>query len=77
VPSSAPGTPLATLWRLTWNEDRVACVVYRAKDGLRLTLETAEATILSEPFSLQPRMLARSAALRTALKRHGWRDLPE
>ena len=76
MPTDARQTPIATLWQLAWNEDRVTCVVYRGREGLRLALETATATILTEPFDLQPRMLARSAALRSSLIRHGWSDLP-
>lgn len=67
---------LATLWRLAWKDDLLACVVYREERGLQLRLESASATILSEPFELQPRMLARSQALRRSLKRRGWQDLP-
>jgi hypothetical protein len=76
LPTNAGITLIATLWRLAWDDDRVMCVVYRTKDGLRLALETATATIFTEPFDLQPRMMARSAALRKSLKRHGWQDLP-
>ena len=70
-------TPIATLWELTWKDDRVTCAVYRLERGLQLRLESPTATILSEPFDLQPRMLARSQALRNSLKRRGWRDPAE
>lgn len=70
-------TPIARLWELTWNDDRVTCAVYRLERGLQLRLESRTATILSEPFDLQPRMLARSQALRKSLKRRGWRDPAE
>lgn len=70
-------TPIARLWELTWNDDRVTCAVYRLERGLQLRLESRTATILSEPFDLQPRMLARSQALRKSLERRGWRDPAE
>jgi len=66
--------PIATLWELAWNDDRLTCAVYRQDGGLQLRLESPTTTILSEPFDLQPRMLARSRALRNSLKRRGWRD---
>ena len=72
-----PGTPIATLWTLAWKDDRVTCAVYRRDGALQLRLESGTATILSEPFDLQPRMLARSRALRNSLKRRGWHDPPE
>lgn len=70
-------TPIATLWELQWNDDRLACVIYRRGRELRLELESREATILSEPFELQPRMVARSRALHRSLRRRGWLELPE
>lgn len=70
----ADDAPIATLWELAWNGDRLRCAVYRRDDMLQLRLESATATILSERFDLQPRMLARSKALRNSLKRRGWRD---
>jgi hypothetical protein len=76
VPTRAPITPIAILWRMTWNAEVVSCVVYRREDGLRLQLESPTATILTEPFELQPRMLARSQALRKSLQRRGWQDAP-
>jgi hypothetical protein len=65
---------LATLWDLRWDDDRLACVVYRTSDGLRLSIESANAVVLSEGFDLQPRALAKARALRDALKRRGWQD---
>ena len=70
-------TLIATLWKLAWKEDRVTCAVYRQDGGFQLRLESGTATIFSEPFNLQPRMLARSRALRNSLKRRGWHDPPE
>ena len=67
--------PLATLWQLALAEDRLFCTVYRQDDGLHLRVESASAVILSEPFELQPRVLARTQALRESLKRRGWRDV--
>ena len=66
--------PLATLWELTWNDDRMSCAVYRADKGLEMRLETGKGTILAEPFVIRPRTLARVQALRNSLKRRGWRD---
>lgn len=72
-----PDTLIATLWQLAWDDSRVTCAVYRRGGGMQLRLESGDATILSEPFDLQPRMLARSQALRNSLKRRGWHDPPE
>ncbi len=78
-PSMRPASgsePLATLWRLAWNGDRLACIVYRHSDGrLQLRVEVAEAIIVDERFELRPRMLARARALREALKRRGWEEV--
>ena len=65
---------IATLWELAWNDDRLTCAVYRRDGQLQLRVESETATIVSEPFDLQPRMLARSQALRNSLKRRGWHD---
>lgn len=65
---------MATLWRLAFDGDRLSCAVYRARAGLEMRLETATQTILTEPFELRPRMLARVQALRRSLKRRGWQD---
>jgi hypothetical protein len=68
--------PLATLWRLAWNGDNLACIVYRCSDGrLQLRVEVAETVIVDERFELQPRMMARARALREALKRRGWQEV--
>lgn len=68
--------PLATLWRLAWNGDHLACIVYRNGDGrLQLRVETGTAIIVNEHFELRPRMLARARALRDALKRRGWEEV--
>ena len=73
---SAPGEgrPLATLWSLSWNGDRVSCVVYRTRTGMLLRVESSGAVMITERFDLQPKMLARAQALRQALKRRGWQD---
>lgn len=68
------GDRIATLWKLAWNENRLTCAVYRTDDGLRLTVESPTATIVTEPFDLQPRALARAQSLREALRRRGWTD---
>ena len=67
--------PVATLWQLALAKDRLFCTVYRNEEGLQLRLESATAGIMSEPFDLQPRMLARTQALRDSLKRRGWQDV--
>ncbi|MET0168127.1 MAG: hypothetical protein ABW318_24445 [Vicinamibacterales bacterium] len=67
--------PVATLWRLTWKGDLLSCSVYRDGEGLELRLESPAAVILSEPFELQPRALARTQSLRESLKRRGWQEL--
>lgn len=66
--------PLATLWQLALADNRLSCTVYRNADGLQLRVESATNVILSEQFELQPRLLARTQALRESLKRRGWRD---
>ena len=68
--------PVATLWQLAWNRDRIKCVIYRDGSGLELRVESQNAVILTEPFDLQPRMLARTQALRDSLKRRGWQESP-
>ena len=68
---------LATLWTLSWNGDRLSCVVYRTDAGLLvLRVESASAVMITERFELQPRLLARAQALRQALKRRGWQESP-
>ena len=68
--------PVATLWQLAWNDNRLFCTVYRSDEGLQLRVESPTAVILSEPFELQPRTFARTQALRASLKRRGWQDTP-
>ena len=72
----AGARPVATLWQLAWNDDRIFCTVYRSNGGLQLRVESATTVIISEPFELQPRTLARTQALRASLKRRGWQELP-
>ena len=68
--------PVATLWQLALNDDRLSCLVYRDPHGFELRLESPTVVILSERFDLQPRMLARTEALRASLTRRGWREPP-
>ena len=75
VRPEADARPLATLWQLAWNDDRVFCTVYRCGTGLQLRVESATSVIVTEPFDLQPRALARTQALRASLKRRGWQDV--
>lgn len=70
----APDGHISTLWNLTFNEQQLRCVVYRGVNGLELRLESLTAVILSEPFDMEPRALARTKALRESLKRRGWRE---
>ncbi len=74
MPALSEPRPVATLWQLAWDDDRLSCTVYRNTDGLHLRVESPTAILLSEPFELQPRVLARMQALRESLKRRGWRD---
>lgn len=68
--------PLATLWQLALKDERLFLTVYRDNEGLHLRLESRTAVIMTEPFDMQPRMLARTQALRNSLKRRGWTDPP-
>ena len=61
--------PVATLWRMALNDDRLSCNVYRRPDGFELRLESPTSVILTERFDLQPRMLARTERLRDSLTR--------
>ena len=72
--TSTTRRPLATLWQLSWQQERLACVVYRTTTGLQLQVESPGAVMITERFDLQPRALARAQALRQALKRRGWKD---
>ena len=67
---------ISTLWNLTFNNQHLRCVVYRDVDGLELRLESPAGVILSEPFEMEPRALARTRALRESLKRRGWEEVP-
>ena len=71
----APVGHISTLWNLTFNEQQLRCVVYRGVDGLELRLESPTTVILSEPFDMEPRALARTRALRESLKRRGWQEV--
>ena len=64
--------PVATLWRLAWQDEQLSCDVYRQGAELQLRLQSLTAVILTEAFDLQPRAMARAHALRDALKRRGW-----
>jgi hypothetical protein len=66
--------PVATLWQLTFNDQRLCCNIYRDGQALQLRVESPSAVILNEPFDLMPRMLARTQALRASLVRRGWRE---
>jgi hypothetical protein len=66
--------PIAMLWDLAWNGDRVSCAVYKARRGLEMRLESGSKTIFIEPFQIQPRSLARAQALKRSLERRGWRS---
>ncbi len=67
--------PVATLWQLGLAKDRLFCTIYRSDEGLQLRVETATAVVLTEPFDMQPRTMARTQALRASLKRRGWQEL--
>jgi hypothetical protein len=72
--NDAGDTPLAVLWELEWSENRLVCAVYRRATGLQLRVESATAVIVSEPFVIEPRALARAQKLRDDLKRRGWSE---
>jgi hypothetical protein len=69
-------TPVARLWELVWDDQRLACSIYRTGAALELTVESHEAVILNESFTFEPRALSRIQALREALKRRGWQVPP-
>ena len=73
MPTSREGH-VSTLWNLSFNGDRVTCVIYHGSHGMELRLESPTGIILSEPFDMQPRALARTRALRESLERRGWRE---
>ena len=72
--SNAGEAPLAMLWELEWNDNRLVCAVYRCATGLQLRVESPKAVIVSEPFVIEPRALARAQKLRDDLKRRGWSE---
>ena len=67
--------PVATLWQLGLAKDRLSCTIYRSDAGLQLRVETTTGVILTQPFDMQPRAMARTQALRASLKRRGWQEL--
>ena len=67
--------PVTTLWQLGLEENRLFCTIYRNSAGFELRLETGSTVILTEPFDMQPRLLARTQQLRAALKRRGWQEM--
>ena len=71
---NAGETPLAVLWELEWNDNRLVCAVYRCATGLQLRVESPQAVIVNEPFVIEPRALARAQKLRDDLKRRGWTE---
>jgi len=52
----------------------VSCAVYHGTHGMELRVESQCGVILTEPFDLQPRAMARTRALRESLLRRGWRE---
>ena len=71
---SGDARPIATLWQLALNDDRLSCTIYRHDDGFQLRVESATRVILTERVELQPRTFARTQALRASLKRRGWKE---
>lgn len=72
---SAPDdVPVAVLWEVEWNGTSLRCAVFRHAKGLEMRVESAAAIVVSEPFGLQPRAVARATALHRELTRRGWRD---
>jgi hypothetical protein len=72
--SHGDARPVATLWQLALNDNRVFCTIYRDAEGLQLRVESPTTLIVSERFELQPRTFARAQALRASLKRCGWQE---
>ena len=67
--------PVATLWVLSWNGDRLSCAIYRSGEGrLEMRLQSGKTVILAEPFELRPRAMARTRALKRSLERRGWQE---
>jgi hypothetical protein len=71
-----PSRPVATLWDLSWDGNRLRCAVYRSAKGgaFEVRLQSETALVFAEPFELGPRALARMDALRRSLERRGWRE---
>ena len=67
---------VTVLWKLSWEQQTLSCVVYRTKIGLELRLESGTGVVLTEPYDIRPRLTARFNRLKATLKRHGWRDEP-
>lgn len=59
---------------MSLNENEISCAVYRQDNRFQLRVESPTATIISEPFDMQPRAMARAHALRESLKRRGWTE---
>jgi hypothetical protein len=59
----APDGVVSTLWNLTFNQQHLRCVVYRSVNGMELRLESPAGVILTEPFDMEPRALAKTKAL--------------
>jgi hypothetical protein len=75
VPGSTK-RPVARLWALSWNGDRLSCAIYRSGEGkLEMRLQSGNAIILAEPFDLGPRAVARTNALKRSLERRGWQQV--
>jgi hypothetical protein len=72
MPDVQSPRPIAVLWRVAWDDNQLACAVYCGSSGMELRLESNGGTIISEPFDLQPRTLARAQRLRASLLRRGW-----
>jgi hypothetical protein len=72
--SKPKDTPIAVLWDLEWNANRLACRIYRHGSEMQLRIESPTAIVITEPFEMRPRTLARVRALRDGLTRRGWRE---
>ena len=72
----SPREQVARLWELVWDDQRLACSIYRIGGELVLTLESHDAVILDERFGLEPRAVSKAHALREDLKRRGWQTPP-
>ena len=74
MPDPGSERPVATLWELVWNDERISCTIYRRDEGFQLRVESTTTVLLTESVELQPRTFARTKALRASLKRRGWRE---